>query len=61
VAVALVRPLVRVATVVGNARPGAVSLMHDGGGNRSQSVAALAQVLARLQAKGYTFKALPGC
>jgi peptidoglycan/xylan/chitin deacetylase (PgdA/CDA1 family) len=48
-------------TVVGNARSGRVSLMHDGGGNRSQSVAALAQILPTLKAKGYRFEALPGC
>ncbi|HYN67531.1 MAG TPA: polysaccharide deacetylase family protein, partial [Ornithinibacter sp.] len=47
--------------VVGNARAGRVSLMHDGGGNRSQSVAALAQILPRLTAKGYRFESLPGC
>ena len=47
--------------VVGNARSGRVSLMHDGGGNRSQSVAALAQILPTLQAKGYRFESLPGC
>ena len=50
-----------VRTVVGNARPGRVSLMHDGGGNRSQSVAALAQILPQLKAKGYRFESLPGC
>ncbi|GAA2859848.1 hypothetical protein Acy02nite_55960 [Actinoplanes cyaneus] len=36
-------------------RPGAVILMHDGGGNRSQTVAALDDVIRRLKAKGYTF------
>lgn len=50
-----------VRNVVGNARAGRVSLMHDGGGNRSQSVAALAQILPRLAAKGYRFESLPGC
>lgn len=50
-----------VRTVVGNARPGRVSLMHDGGGNRSQSVAALAQILPQLKARGYRFETLPGC
>ena len=38
--------------VVGNARSGCVSLMHDGGGNRSQSVAALGQILPTLTAEG---------
>lgn len=41
--------------VVNNARPGAVVLMHDGGGDRSQTIQALPQIIVRLQAKGYTF------
>ncbi len=41
------------------ARPGAIFLMHDGGGNRSQTVAALDRALAKLSAKGYTFRSLP--
>lgn len=40
---------------VGNTRPGAVILLHDGGGNRSQTVSALDDIIRRLQAKGYTF------
>lgn len=47
--------------VVSNARSGRVSLMHDGGGNRSQTVSALAEVLPNLSAKGYRFETLPGC
>lgn len=35
--------------------PGARILMHDGGGDRSQTVAALEQVITRLQARGYRF------
>ena len=35
--------------------------MHDGGGNRSQSVAALARILPTLKDKGYRFESLPGC
>jgi len=41
------------------ARPGAIVLMHDGGGNRSQTVAALERALTKLQRQGYTFRALP--
>ncbi len=37
---------------------GAVILMHDGGGDRSQTVAALQQVLPQLQAEGYVFGVL---
>ena len=47
--------------VVGSARSGRVSLMHDGGGNRSQTVSALAKILPTLSAQGYRFEALPGC
>ncbi len=35
--------------------PGAVILMHDGGGERSQSVAALQQILQSLSQQGYVF------
>lgn len=57
------RPGVRaiVDNVLGNAHTGAVNLMHDGGGNRSQSVKALAQILPALAKKGYRFEALPDC
>jgi cellulose synthase/poly-beta-1,6-N-acetylglucosamine synthase-like glycosyltransferase/peptidoglycan/xylan/chitin deacetylase (PgdA/CDA1 family) len=34
---------------------GAVVMMHDSGGDRSQTVAALAQLIPRLQAQGYRF------
>ena len=44
--------------VLGRVRSGDVILMHDGGGNRSQTVAALEQVLATLSARGYRFHAL---
>jgi hypothetical protein len=33
--------------------------MHDGGGNRSQTVAALDQALTKLTKLGYTYRALP--
>jgi peptidoglycan-N-acetylglucosamine deacetylase len=44
--------------VLSRVRSGDVILMHDGGGNRSQTVAALEQVLATLSAWGYRFDAL---
>ncbi|MER7243393.1 polysaccharide deacetylase family protein [Kribbella sp. NPDC000426] len=44
--------------VLAGARPGAIILMHDGGGNRAQTVAALDQVLTTLSARGYTFATL---
>jgi cellulose synthase/poly-beta-1,6-N-acetylglucosamine synthase-like glycosyltransferase/peptidoglycan/xylan/chitin deacetylase (PgdA/CDA1 family) len=34
---------------------GAVVMMHDGGGDRSQTVAALARLIVELKARGYTF------
>ncbi|XVU29709.1 polysaccharide deacetylase family protein [Actinoplanes sp. CA-054009] len=40
---------------VKGARNGAVILMHDGGGNRSQTVASLNSTIKQLKAKGYTF------
>ena len=47
--------------VVSRADPGDVSLMHDGGGNRSQSVKALERILRSLSKQKYDFKTLPGC
>ncbi|WP_052287306.1 polysaccharide deacetylase family protein [Streptomyces sp. 769] len=38
-----------------NLHPGSIVLMHDGGGNRSQTVAALAKLLDQLDAQGYTY------
>jgi peptidoglycan-N-acetylglucosamine deacetylase len=44
-----------VATVERQVRPGAIILMHDGGGPRDQTVAALQQLLPWLIAQGYGF------
>lgn len=44
-----------VATVEREMHPGAIVLLHDGGGNRSESVAALAELLPWLIAQGYLF------
>ncbi|WP_020390953.1 polysaccharide deacetylase family protein [Kribbella catacumbae] len=41
--------------VLASVRSGSVVLMHDGGGNRSQTVAALPTILRTLKARGYTF------
>ncbi len=48
-------------TVVRTTRPGSIILMHDGGGNRSQTVAALDQSITRLKKQGYTFKVHSQC
>lgn len=44
-----------VRNVVSHVRPGSVVLMHDGGGDRRQTVAALEQIIRQLRAKGYRF------
>lgn len=41
-------------TVLENVRPGSILLSHDGGGDRSQTVAALRDYLPRLIDSGYT-------
>ncbi len=47
--------------VIGSAHPGAVVLLHDAGGDRSQTVTALRTILSTLAGQGYSFRALPGC
>ena len=47
--------------ILAHARPGAILLMHDGGGDRQQTIAALEMVLAELTARGYVFRGLPAC
>lgn len=49
------------ASLVRGARPGAILLMHDGGGPRAQTVAALGRALTSLSARGYRFETLPMC
>jgi poly-beta-1,6 N-acetyl-D-glucosamine synthase len=48
-----------VARIVANAMPhgtqGAIIMMHDSGGNRSETVRALPQIITRLEARGYRF------
>jgi peptidoglycan/xylan/chitin deacetylase (PgdA/CDA1 family) len=41
--------------VVSATRPGSVILLHDGGGARSQTIAALPKIIRRLKASGYEF------
>jgi peptidoglycan/xylan/chitin deacetylase (PgdA/CDA1 family) len=47
------RAIVR--NVVPNVRPGAIVLMHDGGGPRAQTAAALPLIVHRLRHRGYRF------
>jgi peptidoglycan/xylan/chitin deacetylase (PgdA/CDA1 family) len=41
------------------AAPGAILLMHDGGGNRSQTIAALPLIITQLRARGYRLVTVP--
>ena len=45
-----------VANIMRNTRPGSIILEHDGGGDRSETVAALKIVLPRLLAAGFHFR-----
>jgi peptidoglycan-N-acetylglucosamine deacetylase len=42
-------------TVRQELKPGGVILMHDGGGNRTQTIAALQQLIPELKQQGYSF------
>lgn len=44
-----------VSRVLSQVVPGAIILSHDGGGNRSQTLAALPQIVAGLRSRGYRF------
>jgi peptidoglycan-N-acetylglucosamine deacetylase len=45
--------------IVSQTRPGSIILMHDGGGPRGQTLAALPQVIHTLKARGYEFATVP--
>lgn len=45
--------------VLRNVKPGSIILLHDGGGDRSQTVVALHSILPALQAQGYRFVTVP--
>lgn len=48
-----------VKNVIKGIKPGAIVLMHDGGGNRSRSVAALPEIINDLKTQGYRFVTIP--
>jgi peptidoglycan/xylan/chitin deacetylase (PgdA/CDA1 family) len=48
-----------VSSALAGAKPGAIILMHDGGGNRSETVAALPRIITRLRARGYRLVTIP--
>ena len=41
------------------ARPGAIILMHDAGGTRTQTIAALPTIIHRLRARGFHLVTVP--
>ncbi|HEV3283466.1 MAG TPA: polysaccharide deacetylase family protein [Solirubrobacteraceae bacterium] len=41
------------------AQPGAILLMHDGGGNRTQTIAALPTIITKLRERGYHLVTVP--
>ena len=45
--------------VMRQANSGGIVLMHDGGGNRSRTVEALPDIIAKLRKEGYTFVTVP--
>lgn len=47
-----------VGNIMANAHPGAVVLVHDGGGERSQTVDAIRIALHKLHKQGYTFESI---
>lgn len=47
------------AKVERSAKPGGITLLHDGGGNRSQTVAALPHIIQNLRARGFRFVTVP--
>ena len=55
------RPGVRaiVSAAVSGARPGAIILLHDAGGDRSQTVVALPKIIAALHRRGYRLVTVP--
>jgi peptidoglycan/xylan/chitin deacetylase (PgdA/CDA1 family) len=50
-----------VRTIEKHAYSGGVILLHDGGGDRSQTLAALKVILNGFTARGWTFEVIPGC
>jgi peptidoglycan-N-acetylglucosamine deacetylase len=48
-----------VQTALSQAKPGSIILMHDGGGDRSQTLAAVPQIIKGLRAKGFKLVTVP--
>jgi peptidoglycan-N-acetylglucosamine deacetylase len=45
--------------VLSNSKPGAIVIMHDGGGDRSQTIAALPGIIRGLRRRGYRLVSVP--
>ncbi|MGB3654515.1 MAG: polysaccharide deacetylase family protein [Rivularia sp. (in: cyanobacteria)] len=52
-------PAIMVNTVLKNARPGGIVLLHDGGGDRTRTIQALPTIIAKLKQQGYSFVTIP--
>jgi peptidoglycan/xylan/chitin deacetylase (PgdA/CDA1 family) len=48
-----------VSNVLDNARPGAIVLLHDAGGTRTQTIQALPTIIKALRKRGYTLVTVP--
>lgn len=48
------------ANVVGHTQPGSIVLMHDGGGPRGETLAALPRIIDTLRSRGYRFATVTG-
>ncbi|MEG4803943.1 polysaccharide deacetylase family protein [Microcoleus sp. ARI1-B5] len=53
------QPSAFVENVLKGAKPGAIVLMHDGGGDRSRTIKALPEMIAGLKQQGYRFVTVP--
>lgn len=51
------QPLIE--SVLKDAKPGGIVLMHDGGGDRTTTVQALPKIISQLKKQGYTFVTVP--
>lgn len=45
--------------ILNQSSPGGIALMHDGGGSRGQTLAALPEIITTLQSRGYRFVTVP--
>jgi peptidoglycan/xylan/chitin deacetylase (PgdA/CDA1 family) len=48
-----------VKNVLRKVQPGAIVLMHDGGGNRPETIKALPEIITKLREQGYRFVTIP--